>query len=156
MGVAHLLDIDGAESELAAIGPRRPLLDDDQIVFLGVQPGTEWEQAAIERRRLAVVDVEAVARDPERAAAEALARLHGCAAIAVHFDVDVVHFLDAPLAENTDREGIALAAAAAALRRLVTDSRFRALTVTEFNPHHGADDGATTRRLVDVLADALA
>lgn len=156
MGVAHLLDLDGAEAELAGIGPRRPMIGDDQIVFLGVKPGTEWEQAAIRRRRLAVVDVEAVARDPERAADEALARLHGCATIAAHFDVDVVHFLDAPLAENTDRDGITLDVAAAALRRLASDPRFRALTVTEFNPHHGADDGSTTRRLVDVLAGALA
>lgn len=155
MGVAHLLDLDGAESELAGIGPRRPLLDDHQVVLLGVQPGTGWEQAAIERRRLAVVDVEAVSGDPEGAADEALARLGGCAAIAVHFDVDVVHFLDAPLAENTAREGIALEVAAAALRRLVTDARFRALTVTEFNPHHGAEDGSTARRLVNVLAGAL-
>ena len=73
----------------------------------------------------------------------------------MHFDVDLVHFLDAPLAENTDREGVTLEVAATALRRLTADPRFRALTVTEFNPFHGAADGSTTRRLVEVLARAL-
>ena len=40
---------------------------------------------------------------PAAAARAALAPLAGCDAIAVHFDVDLVDFLDAPLAENTDR-----------------------------------------------------
>jgi arginase len=155
MGVAHLLDVDGAEGELAGIGSSRPLLGDDQVVFLGIKPGTEWEQATIEQRGLSVVDVEALAADPARAAEQALGALDGCDAVAVHFDVDLVHFLDAPLAENTDREGVALDVAATALRRLTADRRFRALTVTEFNPSHGAADGSTTRRLVEVLARAL-
>ena len=38
---------------------------------------------------------------------------------------------------------------------LTADPRFRALTVTELNPFHGAADGSTTRRLVEVLARAL-
>jgi arginase len=155
MGVAHLLDVDGAESELAGMGSSRPLLDEDQLVFLGIKPGTEWEQATIEQRGLAVVGVDALAADPERAAARALEALEGCDAVAVHFDVDLVHFLDAPLAENTDRDGITLEVAATALRVLTADPRFRALTVTEHNPFHGAADGSTTRRLVEVLARAV-
>jgi arginase len=155
MGVAHLLDVDGAESELAAIGSSRPLLDDDQLVFLGIKPGTEFEQATIEQRGLAVVDVDALAADPARAASQALGALEGCDALAVHFDVDLVHFLDAPLAENTDREGVTLDVAATALRVLTADPHFRALTVTEHNPFHGAADGSTTRRLVEVLVRAL-
>ena len=100
-------------------------------------------------------DVDALAADPERAASQALGALEGCDAVAVHFDVDLVHFLDAPLAENTDREGVTLDVAATALRVLTADPRFRALTVTEYNPFHGAADGSTTRRLVEVLARAL-
>jgi arginase len=155
MGVAHLLDVEGAESEFAGIGPSRPLLDDDQLVFLGVKPGTEFEQAMIEGRGLAVVDVDALGADPAGAASQALGALAGCDAVAVHFDVDLVHFLDAPLAENTEREGVTLDVAATALRVLTADPRFRALTVTEHNPFHGAADGSTTRRLVEVLARAL-
>ena len=77
MGVAHLLDVEGAESELAGIGSSRPLLEDDQLVFLGVKPGTEFEQATIEQRGLAVVDVDALGADPERAASQALGALGG-------------------------------------------------------------------------------
>jgi arginase len=66
-----------------------------------------------------------------------------------------LHFLDAPLAENTAREGVALDVAATAVRRLTADARFRAMTVTEHNPFHGAADGSTTRRLAEVLAEAL-
>ena len=155
MGVAHLLDVEGAESELAGIGSSRPLLEDDQLVFLGIKPGTEFEQATIDERGLEVVDVDALGADPVGAASRALGTLAACDAVAVHFDVDLVHFLDAPLAENTDREGVALEVAATALRVLTADPRFRALTVTEHNPFHGAADGSTTRRLVEVLARAL-
>jgi hypothetical protein len=38
---------------------------------------------------------------------------------------------------------------------VMADERVAALTVTEFNPHHGAADGSDTRRLVDVLARAI-
>jgi arginase len=155
MGVAHLLDVEGAESKLAGIGSSRPLLENDQLVFLGIKPGTEFEQATIEQRGLAVVGVDALGADPAGAASQALGALAGCDAVAVHFDVDLVHFLDAPLAENTEREGVTLEVAATALRVLTADPRFRALTVTEHNPLHGAADGSTTRRLVEVLARAL-
>ena len=72
----------------------------------------------------------------------------------VHFDVDVVDFTDAPLSENTGRnEGLALDAAFAALSVLLSGERLSALTVTELNPLHGAEDGATlvSQRFVDGL-----
>ena len=66
----------------------------------------------------------------------------------------MLDFLDAPLAENADRApGLPLGAAATILEALFLDPRARALTVTEFNPHHG--DAATTQRLVQTLAGAL-
>ena len=64
--------------------------------------------------------------------------------------------MGADRAENTDR-GIApsLAACGEALRELLADTRVRALTITEFNPHHGSLDADTTQRLLDVLVNAL-
>ena len=76
--------------------------------------------------------------------------LEDCDELAVHFDVDVLDFLDAPLAENTDRDpGVPLAAAGEILAVLLADARVSALTITELNPHHGAEDGSTVRRLVE-------
>jgi arginase len=156
MGVAHMLDLDGAVDEVAGVAGTRPLLDRDRLAFLALDGATEFERDVIGRRGLTVVDLAATAADPERAAGTALSALDGCDTIAVHFDVDVVDFLDAPLAENTGREtGLPLYAAGRALAALLADARVAAVTVTEFNPHHGAAGGATTRRLVDVLAGAF-
>ena len=87
-----------------------------------------------------------------------LAPLAACDGLAVHFDVDLVEFLDAPLAENTDR-GIApsLRVCREMLTELLADARVRALTVTEYNynPHHGSDDGDTTKRLLELLVSVL-
>jgi arginase len=76
--------------------------------------------------------------------------------LAVHFDVDLVDFLDAPLAENTDRgPAPSLTACGEMLDELLADPRVCALTVTEFNPHHGAPDGNTTSRLLAILVSCL-
>jgi arginase len=76
--------------------------------------------------------------------------------LTVHFDVDLVDFLDAPLAENTDRGAApSLRACGEVLSALLRDERVRALTVTEFNPHHGSQDGDTTQRLLQVLIEVL-
>ena len=156
MGVAHMLDIDGTIDGLAALAGRRPMLSSGQISFLGLGPRTDFEAGVISDRRLPVVDVQMAASDPLRSAHNALSPLSGCDGLAVHFDVDLVDFLDAPLAENTDR-GTAplLTACGDMLSELLTDARVRALTVTEFNPHHGAQDGSTTKRLLEILVSCL-
>lgn len=155
MGVAHMLDIDGAVPGLAAIGAQRPMLGSDQISFLGLGSHTEFEASVIADRRLPVVDVDRPA-DPRGGARAALSALVACDPLAVHFDVDLVDFIDAPLAENTDRgPAPSLSACEEMLSKLLADARVRALTITEFNPHHGASDGYTTRRLADLLTHAL-
>ena len=75
----------------------------------------------------------------------------------MHFDVDCIDFTDAPLSENTGRNiGLAQDAAFAALAAVLLDSRVSALTITELNPDHGADDGSTLAAFVDRLVAALA
>jgi arginase len=156
MGVAHMLDIDGAVDGLAALAGQRPMLSSGRISFLGLGPHTDFEAEVISDRGLPVVDVQSTASDPLGSARAALAPLAGCDGLALHFDVDLVDFLDAPLAENTDR-GVApsLTACGVMLSELLADARVRALTVTEFNPHHGSDDGSTTQRLLEVLVSCL-
>ena len=156
MGVAHMLGVDGALPELARLAGRLPMLASERIVLLGLGPHTAFEAEQIAARGLSVTNVEALIADPPGAAAGALAALDGAATVAVHFDVDLVNFLDAPLAENVDRgPAPTLDATGEALRVLLADDRVRALTVTEFNPHHGAEDGSTTRRLAAILVAAL-
>jgi arginase len=157
MGVAHMLDIDGAVDGLAALADHRPMLSSGQISFLGLLgPHTDFEARVIAERRLPVVDVQSAASDPVRGARTALSPLSACDALAVHFDVDLVDFLDAPLAENTDRGSApSLTACGEMLSELLADARVRALTVTEFNPHHGSNDGSTTQRLLETLVSSL-
>ena len=156
MGVAHMLDIEGAVPELASIGGQRPMIGSEEISFLGLGPHTDFEARVIADRRLPVVNVASAAADPPGSARMALSPLAACDPLAIHFDVDLVDFLDAPLAENTDRgTAPSLSACGEMLSELLAEARVRALTVTEFNPHHGAGDGDTTRRLVDLLIDVL-
>jgi arginase len=156
MGVAHMLAIDGIVDGLAMLADHRPMLSSGQISFLGLGPHTDFEAEVISDRGLPVVDVQMAASDPLRSARAALSPLSACDALAVHFDVDLVDFLDAPLAENTDR-GVApsLTACRAMLSELLADARVCALTVTEFDPHHGSTDGSTTQRLLEILVSCL-
>jgi arginase len=66
MGVAHMLDIDGAIDALAALAGDRPMLRSGQISFLGLGPRTEFEAAVISDRDLPVVDVQSAASEPLR------------------------------------------------------------------------------------------
>ena len=74
----------------------------------------------------------------------------------VHFDVDVLAFVDFPIAENVRRcDGLELKQAAFVLKQLAALPQWRALTVTEVNPAHAPDEAAAFARLNEVLANAL-
>ena len=160
MGMAHALGLDGAEPELAGIGPRTPLLHDAQVLFLSYGPRQTrpFELDTMVRRGLAGIPIDEVAAAPERAAERVLT---GFAArfdrLLVHFDVDVLDFNDTPLSEEAVRgDGLTLDAAMRALGVLTASDRLSALTVTELNPEHGDEQGRTLRRFVDRLAGCLA
>ena len=145
-GVAHMLDIEGADDRLAGAGPRRPLLTDDDVIFLGADPRqcTPHERAVIEARGLRLADV----ADTRNAIADDRPFL-------VHFDVDVIDFSDVPLSENTGRGiGVGFDTAFEALDVLLAHDAILGLTVTELNPHHGAEDGSDVTRFVQRLANA--
>src|SRR5580692_1355728 len=78
--------------------------------------------------------------------------------LAVHIDVDVLDFTDAPLAENTDgrNSGPTLDQAGEALRVAARDPRLRSLSIGELNPTRSAGDPEAIPRFVDVLAGVLA
>lgn len=160
MGVSHLLDEEGAVEKLSRFGPRSPLLGDEGVFFFshGPEQMTGWERGVFERRGLRGVTVDEVAADPEGAAAAALAEMEPRSdRLLVHFDVDTIDFTDLPLSEDTGRnQGLAFDSAMRALRVLLGSERLGALTVTEINPDHGDEDGATVDLFVGALVEALA
>jgi arginase len=160
MGTAHLLGVDGTVAALRDVNGTAPALQPSQVVYLGLgeQQATPFEREEIERRGLPVVPLAELRADPAAAAAAALARLDGaCERIAVHLDVDLVDFTDAPLSENTGRNvGATLDEVLATVAALAPDPRIAALTVTELNPLHGEQPGdVTLRRFAQGLARAL-
>jgi arginase len=160
MGMAHLLGEEAATPELSRFGPRYPLLTPDQVLLFAndATHNTPWERDVIERRELATIPLEDVAANPEASAARALGHMHAkCDRLLVHFDVDAIDFTDAPLSENTGRNyGLTLDAAFRALAALLASDRLSALTVTELNPDHGAEDGSTLGLFVERLTQSLA
>jgi arginase len=160
MGMAHALGVEGAAPELAGIGPRTPLLRDDQVLFLayGPEAARPFELNTMIERGLAAVPEGDVANDPEGTARRVLEDFaSGFDRLLIHFDVDVIDFNDAQLSEEAVRgDGLTLDAAVRALGVLCADERFAALTVTELNPDHADEQGEELRRFVDALAGALA
>jgi arginase len=104
-----------------------------------------------------VTTSQALAADPASAARAALDHLPP-GPLAVHLDVDVLDFIDAPLAENTDcrNTGPTLDQAEQALQLAARDPRLRALSIGELNPTRCAGDPDALPRFVSSIAGALA
>ena len=159
MGMAHALALPNCVDTLTdAFGPR-PLLEPHPVAWLGVEPqlGTDWERKQAARLGLHVVTSQALAADPAGAAAAALGHLPA-GPLAVHIDVDVLDFIDAPLAENTDcrNTGPTLGQAEQALSVAARDPRVRALSIGELNPTRCAGDPDALPRFADSIARVLA
>jgi arginase len=155
-GVAHLLDLPGCEPSLAALGPARPMLAPEQLLYFGVENITPPEAAAIRDRAIEVIPREEAMRDIETATARAAEWSARFDCVLVHFDADVLSYIDFPIAENVRRcDGLTLEQAAFALKRLTALPEWRGLTVTEINPDHAPIEAAAFARLNEVLSDAL-
>jgi arginase len=152
MVVSHLI---GAATAV----PDAAVLDAEQVHYVGVDLNrlTPGERDLLAEHDLAVTSAQRVRRDPvgaARATRDAMAEFDQ---LLVHFDVDLVDFNDLPLSENAGRaQGLSLDTVMTALTELLRAPNLSALTVTELNPHHGAEDGSTLARFVDGLVGALA
>ena len=159
MGMAHMLGEEGAADELVAVGPKRPLLNPDQVVLLawGPEQAEPHEREAIERLGLEAIPVDRVVADPAGAAADARSFLEDRVdRVVVHFDVDVIDFTDTPLSENTGRnEGLPYAVAIEALAVLLASPRLAGLTITELNPAHAEEGSGSIERLSSDVARGL-
>jgi arginase len=159
MGLAHALALPGCLDTLTGAFGQRPLLEPDQVAWLGVEPrmATQWEREQASRLGLHVTSSQALAADPAAAALAALSQLPA-GPLALHLDVDVLDFIDAPLAENTDcrNTGPTLDQVAEALTAAARDQRMRALSIGELNPTRCAGDADALSRFVTSISRVLA
>jgi arginase len=156
MGVAHLLDIDGAHDGVAGVGSRRPMLEPWYVRLLAVANITPAEQEVIDRLDVVVESLDALEHDPDAVLARTGEWAIGLDRLLVHVDIDVLDYDAFPIAENTDsRGGLSLDELSALLDKLCRLPSFRALTLTEVNPEHAPDQAAAFERLITMLTTAL-
>jgi arginase len=157
MGVAHMLGVEGTVPELARLGPRVPMLRAEQLLFFANDNVEPFERRIIEKLGIAEVRLAEVAADPSKAAKVARAWARQFERMLIHLDLDVLDFVDMPLAENNRRNaGLRFDQLMGALSPLVCAPNWSALTVSELNPDHGESDGSTLRTFAAALAVALA
>ena len=159
MALAHMLAIPHSEPDLSGATGRVPIVEPERVVLFGHDRAraTGWERNQIKRLGLARFAVEDVAADPEAAAEEALGLLEGRAErYAIHLDLDVVDFTDAPLSEHTARNtGLPLDAMLRALGVLAAGDGLAAITVTELTPRNAAAEDGLLGRFARSLAEAI-
>jgi arginase len=165
MGVAHLLGEPGSAPELAGIGPRMPMLGPLHVVFFGqsavsVRPAEDprdVEGVVFAKHPFRSYPYEVVTGRAPAAASEARAAIElDERPFLVHLDVDVLDFLDCPLADQPEDRGLLLDEAMACLAVFTGSPRFGGLVITEINPDHADIEGATVRRFAEGVAGALA
>jgi arginase len=156
MGMGHALGLDGAVAGLVPGGG--PVLRPADLVYLGVDTdaATPWERAEAERLGLVMVPQAELVADPRGAARSAQDAL-GEGPFAVHLDVDVLDFLDAPIAENVNgrNSGPTLEQLEPALAELCRHPSCLGLTVGQLDPNHAAADPTALPRLVALLGRVL-
>lgn len=159
MGVAHMIGEPGAAPELSRIGPRYPMITPSRVVFYGpcLDHTDVSETRLLTGHRMRVYPLDRVEGRPKAAAAEARAAAESDGGtFLIHFDVDVLDFVDCPIADVPHYEhGMTLADAMASLRVMVASPHFGGLVVTEINPDHCDPDGDEIGRFVRALAEAI-
>ncbi len=75
----------------------------------------------------------------------------------VHFDVDVIDFVDFPVADVPQiKAGLTFRDVMAYLGVFAASPSFGGLAITEFNPDHADEEGELARFFVREVADVLA
>jgi arginase len=133
MVLAHVLG-HGAP-ELAGIGPRLPLLSEEDVVLFGYDSQSGWidppELEILERSRMTKYPLSRVRADATAAATDALHLLESRSeAILIHFDVDVMDF---PAVDVPHPNGLDLESAFDALNVFLAAPICAAVVVTELN-----------------------
>jgi arginase len=157
MGVAHMLAIPDTLATLTTLGPHVPMLRPDQILYFATDNIEPFERGTIDSLGIREIRLKEVAADPTAAASKAVEWGERFDRLLVHLDVDVLNYIDMPLAENTRRNwGLQFAQLMSALHIILRASNWTTLTVCEVNPDHGESDGSTLRMFAAELASAIA
>lgn len=155
MGMAHVLGVPGAEESLAKLTGQYPLLQPAHLSYLGVEPAvetTDWERDQVDRLGISVTTQAELVADPTAAALKARGALPD-GHFVVHVDVDVLDFLDAPLAENVNgrNSGPTLVQLGAVLTALWREPGFIGMSIGQLVPAHAASDPTSLGRFVGAL-----
>jgi arginase len=156
MGVAHLLDLPDTVPSLAGVGPRTPLLRPEQVLLFANGSSTDFERRTIDELGIEEVPLAQVKADPAGSARGVVDRFaRRFERLLIHVDVDVLDFIDFPIAEETRRyRGLRFEQLVAALREFVAAPNWTTLTICEVNPDHDPD-GTSMHRLNEALGDVL-
>ena len=157
MVMAHVIGR-GVEA-LARVGPRFPLMAEEDIVLFGYNTEAGWIDAveieALAQCRMTKYPVSQVRGTARESAKDALVRLEKRVnSILVHFDVDVIDAADLPAADVPHDDGLGFDETMSALDVFLASDKLAGLVITEFNADRDAD-GTQARRLVEALAKAL-
>jgi arginase len=159
MALGHMLAIEGSEPAVLAAAGAGPIMTPDQIVLIGQERSrsTKFERRQIDELSLPVIAVDEVRADPQAAARRALDLLAARAdRYAIHLDVDVVDFTDAPLSEHPSRNvGLKLNEVLSALKVLASGPGLVGITLAELNPHNAASDEGLLDRFAARFAEAV-
>lgn len=160
MGMAHMLGHDGTAPELAELGPRKPMMAAQRVVYFG---HNERKMNSIEVEQLERLEAHGTRAFPVSLlegsampiAEEALGALEGQVEhFLLHFDVDVIRFKDFPIANvPIHNEGLSFEQAMECLRAFLASPKCIGLAVTEINPDHANE--ILGARFAAGIADAL-
>jgi arginase len=158
MVIAHMIG-KGVET-LARLGPRYPLMAEEDIVLFGYNTEANAidavEVEVLQQCRMIKYPVSRIRGKVKASAREALGQLESKTdSLLVHFDVDVIDSDDFPAADVPHARGLSFDEAISALDLFIANPKFAALVITEFNSHRDAD-GKLARRLVEAVTQALA
>lgn len=155
MGMAHALGVPGAEEALVELTTEYPLLQPAHLSYLGVDADnetTDWECDQVERLGISMTTQAELVANPTAAALKARGALPD-GPFVVHIDVDVLDFLDAPLAENVNgrNSGPTLVQLGEVLTALWRAPGFIAMSIGQLVPAHAASDPTSLGRFVEAL-----
>ncbi len=158
MVMAHMTG-KGVDS-LARVGPRYPLMAEEDIVLFGynIEAGAidAVEIEVLQQCQMLKYPVSQIRGKAKESAREALSQLENKAdSILVHFDVDVIDFDDFPAGDVPHYHGLSFDEKMSALDVFIASRKFAALVITEFNADRDPE-GTLAVRFVDAVAKTLA